>query len=240
MTRYPDWDTTDDLVLPECRATVARLQQVLDGTAPATVLEIDPHTHHCLTCRHRIAAAQALLLELTTSVQAVAVPALLTERILHAVQNQRQAQLRRRAYTLAAAASLAIVGVGLVLHDRTKSSPGPMMPSTSSSVELSSGPPPTATQQPVRIGDQLTKASQALRESSRPLTEPAAVAPQLIGRLTDTLAGPLMSDPEFKPARLGDLSQAARNGLEPITGTAQKAYSRLLRDMSAVTTKPKS
>jgi hypothetical protein len=92
----------------------------------------------------------------------------------------------------------------------------------------------------VRIGDELTRASLALRDSSRPLTEPAAVAPQLVVRLTDTLTRPLLADPDFAPARLGDLSQAARTGLEPITGTAQKAFARLLRDVNAVTTKPKS
>jgi hypothetical protein len=247
MTRPQDCHTADDRLPPDCRVTILRLHELLDGRLPLTALATDAHVSTCLTCQDRLAAAQALLRALATPARSGGPPIApiapdLTERILRGVQEQRQRHLRWRAYAVAAAACIAIVGTVAILHQLAGSTsqpnPGREQPTFPSTPQVADGSAP-AVPPPVRIGDELTRASLALRDSSRPLTEPAAVAPQLVVRLTDTLTRPLLADPDFAPARLGDLSQAARTGLEPITGTAQKAFARLLRDVNAVTTKPK-
>ena len=68
-----------------------------------------------------------------------------------------------------------------------------------------------------------------------------AVAPKVF----DVLTGPFRlpappADPmanALEPARksLAELPVAARAGLEPVTGTAEKAFARFLRDVGSVT-----
>ena len=57
----------------------------------------------------------------------------------------------------------------------------------------------------------------------------------MLSKLTDALTRPPPAG-RLEPARksLADLPDAARAGLEPVTGTAQKAFARLLRDVGAV------
>ncbi|HJZ59097.1 MAG TPA: hypothetical protein VKE74_29400, partial [Gemmataceae bacterium] len=97
-------------------------------------------------------------------------------------------------------------------------------------------PPPGP--QPVRLSDELAKAGQALRESSRPITEPATSAPGIFASLADALTRPAAQPAaaRLEPARksLADIPEAARVGFEPVTGSAQKGLNRLMRDVSAI------
>lgn len=235
MTRIDDCDNP---VSPACLPTVDRLQLVLDGELNAAALHADPHSVVCAACRDRIAAARLLLSTLATPPEPVALPAERTDAILSAVRDDRQTRLRRRTYAVAVAACVALVAPVLLMKwlQPAPSPPEDDLPRISEVANV----PPAPEPRPVRIGDELSKAGQALRGSSKPLTEPAAAAPGLLAKLTGTLTRPALPATQFDPGSLGELSEAARVGLEPVTGTAQKAFARLMRDVSGVSTKPKS
>jgi hypothetical protein len=96
---------------------------------------------------------------------------------------------------------------------------------------------------PVRLGDEFSKVGQAILGTSRPITEPVGQAPRMLTQLSNSFSRPAAPAGEFEQARksLIDLPDAARSGLEPVTGTAQKAFTRLMRDIGAVqVNKPKS
>src|SRR5262245_12390648 len=225
----PDFDA-ELPVPPACRPTVERLQLVLDGESPAAAIDADPHAAACAACRGRIAAARE-----------IPVPPGLTDAILSAVHEDRYARIRRRSYAWTIGIGVAVAASLLLVGWLTRTPPQPLVP-------LPFVPAPDTTHvapepRPVRIGDEFSKLGVALRGSSKPITEPAAAAPQMFGQLTDALTRPVAPAAEFEPARrsLAELPDAARAGLEPVTGTAQKAFSRLLRDVGAVqVNKPKS
>jgi hypothetical protein len=97
-----------------------------------------------------------------------------------------------------------------------------------------------AAPRPIRIGDEIAKAEHTLLEMPKPLAESAAVAPKLLGaiggalKLPDAPADPMAA--ALEPARksLADLPHAAQAGLEPVAGTAEKAFKRFLSDVGAV------
>lgn len=247
----PAFPQDDDLVAPACRRTVDRLQLVLDGELEAVAIEADPHTSACAACRQRVAAARVVLSVLATA-EPVDVPADLTDRILAAVKEDRFSRVRRRTFVVSAAAVAALAASLLFLMGYfapPKQSPefvrhpglAPKWdPKPEIAPEPRPAPPPEV--KPLRIGDELSKAGLALRESPRAITEPAAAAPEVFAKLTDAFAFPDGPMPDTQPARaaLADFPEVARTGLEPLTGTAQKAFSRLMRDVGAVSVKPKS
>jgi len=244
MTRPADFNA-EAPAAPACRATVDRLQLVLDGELGQAALDADPHPAVCAACRERIAAARLMLSVLATPSEPIPLPTGMTDAILAAVRVDRAARIRRRTYAIAVAACLALVASGAVLAWLTSSPPQPSVPLSPflHTPDVANGKPePAPEPRPVRIGDELARAGEALRGTSKPLTEPAAAAPELFARLTDALSRPGLPAEDFEPARksLADLPEAARLGLEPVTGTAQKAFARLLHDVSGVSAKPKS
>jgi hypothetical protein len=62
--------------------------------------------------------------------------------------------------------------------------------------------------------------------------------------LTDSLLNmppaPAPEDPGASGQALAEIPEAAKIGLEPVTGSAQKAFTRLLRDVGAIQPKAKS
>jgi hypothetical protein len=101
------------------------------------------------------------------------------------------------------------------------------------------------------VADELEKAGGALRESSRTLTEPADGASQVLAMVPTTFLSSPVAPPSLPavpavPAEpitrsLAEIPEAARAGLEPVTESAQKAFTRLFRDVGAMQpTKPKS
>lgn len=223
---------------PECGPTLERIQSVLDRIHPATILAADPHPALCPACRERVRAAN-LLLSTFAEPQAVAVPSGLTNAILAGVQRDLRSRSRRRAFAFvggfAAAAAFAIA----VWFNQPKANEFVKQEPVPTPIPNVPSPAP-----PMRVNEELAKAGDAILESSRTITEPASSAPKVFAALTDRLfntpagAGAI----DFGPASrsLSEIPDAARAGLEPVTGTAQKAFNRLLRDVSAMQPKTKS
>jgi hypothetical protein len=239
--------TPEDLIAPACRPTVERLQSMLDGELEATAVDADAHPAVCAACRERVAVAK-LMLSVLANPEAVAVPAGLTERIVEAVKEDRYTRIRRRSY-VGAVGVIAALAASLMLiawvFEKPPEKPVPLLPRPLVQKE----PPEVApaprevTPKPFRIGDELSKAGLALRVTPKSITEPASAAPEMFAKLTDAITRPISPMPEEaepEPARstLAELPEVARAGLEPLTDTAQKAFTRLIRDVGTVSVKP--
>jgi hypothetical protein len=246
-------NTGSDFLPTACLSTVERLQLVLDGELEFVVIEADPHLGLCAACRQRIGAAR-LLFSIPATIDFAPPPIDLTDRILVAVQEDRYSRVRRRTFVVTTATLAALAAsILLVLNffmpkpdpriEWTRNAPVvPAAPTPKPETAPEPRPIPTPEVGPLRIGEELTKAGLALRESPRVITEPAAAAPQVFTKLTNVLTFPDGPIPDAVPAHaaLVDLPEAALTGLEPLTGTAQKAFSRLMRDVGGVSLKPKS
>jgi anti-sigma factor RsiW len=234
---------TEGIVPPACVPTVERLQLVLDGEALIDAIDADPHLAACAACRERVAAAR-LVSTVLASRSDRTVPGHLTDTILAAVSEARTATIRRKSFAISGGVALALAASVLLLVWAFKSNPEPIVPlGVKSAPETVKIPSVAPEPRPIRIGDEFSKVGQALRDTSKPITEPAASAPQVISLLTGSLKRPLRSVAEFEPAKsIADLPDAARIGFEPITATTQKAFARLMRDVGGVqvSTKPKS
>ena len=240
-------------VPPECRATVELIQRALDGDATADLFDANLHTSACATCRERARAARVLLSALATPAEPVAVPADFADRVVTAMWAERHTSTWRRSAAVAlaalAAAILLAVGLGLLfptkeevpvpLHNVAQT---PQQP-TPAPEPLPNPPEPVPEPRPIRVGDALANTGQAILDAPKPLAESVAVAPKLLDVLSGPFKMPAPADPmtaSLEPARksLADLPDAARTGLEPVTGTAEKAFNRFLRDVGSV--KPNS
>ncbi|VTT99299.1 unnamed protein product [Gemmataceae bacterium] len=252
---FPDLpDDAADRVGPDCRATVSRLQLVMDGDLIAAALDADPHPGVCSACRDRVAAARLVLSVLATP-EPVTLPAGMTDRIVDALcadhvaeKEQRFRRIRRRAYAgalgvpAALAASVALIGWLNPPAPQPKPPRHDMLPFVKPEPDVA--PPPRAVAQlkPMRIGDELSKAGVALLEAPRVVAEPVAATPDVFAKLADALTKPMAAVPDEPAARtaLAELPDVALTGLEPLRGTAQKAFARLMRDVGTVSVKPKS
>jgi hypothetical protein len=238
MNRPPESELPDP-VAPGCRPTTDRLQSVLDGVTSAAALDTDAHAVVCPVCRDRIRAARVLLAGLPTVTAPPSMPVDLAGSILAAVRSDGRARYRRRVF--AAAGGLAIAAtVAVVVWLRW---PTPQPPTTphAETVNAPQTPPPEPPRpqhEPVRIADHLARVGDALRETSRPITGPAASAPPVFSALANSLSraatAPALS--KLEPARntLAELPEAASVGFEPVTGTARKGLNRFLHDVSAI------
>jgi hypothetical protein len=239
MNRLPDPDTAD-LVPPGCGPTLDRVQAALDGTASLADLASDPHPAACRTCRERVRAAQLLLATLGEPAEPIAMPPGLTSAILAGVREDRRVRTRRRvlAYVGGGLAAAAAVLLAVWTQWNPSKPAGPQQPEVVKQTPAPTPTPEAPAPRPIRIADEIAKAGDALRDGSRTITEPAAAAPKWFS----TLAEPLFNAPanpmadELEPARrsLAELPEAAKVGLEPVTDSAQKAFSRLLRDVGAM------
>jgi hypothetical protein len=233
MTTRPD--PAGDPLPPACRATADRLNRVLDGEWEATSLDADRHPAACAACRERVAAARLILSVLATP-EPVAAPPGLTDRIVSAVRADRRSRARRRVLAFAGGLAAAAAVVLAVWLGRPTDAP-PVAPDVAVNVPPAVAPKPQPA--PVRIGEGLSKFGQALRDTPVGLPDPAD-AGRVFATLTDALTRPMAPADGAPGSALADLPDAARAGLEPVTGTAQKALARLLRDVGGVNPKPKS
>lgn len=236
MSDMPDVFPTDEPTAG-CQRTMAVVRAVFDGERPAADLDADAHPIACAECRGRVAEARVLLAALALPSEPVAVPTGFAAGVLSAVRADRRARNRRRLLAsvgggLAVAAAL-LVGVWVMNG-----------PADRQIVVEATRPAPE--QRPVRVSAEFAKAGDALRESSRPITEPAVAAPKVFASLAEVMLPPLpapMGDTASPAAvALAELPSAARTGLEPVTGTTQKAFTRLLRDVNVLqpAARPKS
>ena len=228
----PAYSTEPETTPPGCRPTVGRIQAVLDGGVPASALVADPHVVGCATCRGRVRAAQLLLTAFPPRPVPVAVPSGLADRVLVGVRADRR---RRSVARIVGIAAGLAVAVALVVWSPWRATDGP---------EVVVVPPKTEPAgPPIQVGKELARAGMALKEGSQAFVEPVTAAPKLFAALTETVTAPVVPpSPSVEPARqsLADLPDAARAGLEPVTGSARKAWNRLLRDVGAVAAKPTS
>jgi hypothetical protein len=225
---YPEPDPTP----PACGPTVALIQAVLDGDRPAAALDADVHADGCPTCRGRVRSARLLLAVYPARPANPAVPSGLTDAILAGVRADRRKRVLRPWAGAAAGLAAAVAVVVWSPWNPTADRPDVL-------VER----PPVVEPPPVRVAAELAKAGDALKEGSLAWVEPAAAAPKLFAALTESVAAPIVPPPpEVEPVRqsLAELPDAARAGLEPVAGSARKAWDRLLRDVGAVAAKPKS
>ena len=235
---------------PDCRQVIDRLQSVLDGELPATALEVDPHATACRTCRERIAAGKLVWNSLRTAQESSLFRAALTGQIVMAIHTDRQRQRRNRVRRRLFAGGLAIAAMLLIVIrsgwpvGSNQTASVQKQPTDSTLAKEPQAPAPVAAQpvqQPLRLADELSKAEQAFVNSSRPITDPARAAPQVIEKIADYFSSPDPSGPrvEFGQTALLELPEAARSGLQPVTETTQKAIARFFHDVSAIQTTPK-
>jgi hypothetical protein len=95
----------------------------------------------------------------------------------------------------------------------------------------------------IKIGDEITRAGLALLDAPKAITDSTTAAPLVIAKVADAFsAAPAAVDIESPPTAIAAIPDMARAGLEPVTGTAQKAFARLIRDVGSVqiSAKPKS
>ena len=244
----------DEPVPPECRATVARIQSVLDGDASES-LDADAHPIACPTCRERVRAARVLLSVLATPSEPVPVPADFADRVVKAMWAEKHVRTRRRSYVavLATLAASLLLSAGLAWYFRSPHQtvvymnedvrPSPWVEVAPAPREKEP-PAPAPEPRPIRFNEAVANTGQAIMDTPRPFTESVAVAPKVFEVLSNPFKMPAPpADPmatAFDPARksLAELPDAARAGLEPVTGTAEKAFARFLRDVGSV--KPNS
>jgi hypothetical protein len=242
----------DEPVPPECCATVDRIQTALDGaSADLGALDADPHPATCPTCRERVRAARVLLSVLAAPAEPAPVPAGFADRVVKAAQADRHAQTRSRVYKVTALLALAaavLVAVFAILYKPQPESM-PVPKETVQTPEVAPAPRektpnPAPEPRPLNLGNEFAKAGQAVLDAPKPLTDSVAVAPKVFDVLSSSFKLPAAPiDPmgtALDPARksLTELPGAAREGFEPVTGTAEKAFNRFLRDVGSV--KPNS
>lgn len=227
--------TPQTTIPPECGPTLERIQSVLDRIHPASILAADPHPAACAACRERVRAAQHLIGAFAEN-RPVTVPAGFADSILAGVHRAERLQFRRRAAALFGGFAMA-AAIGLAVWFNQPKDPS--VAKQEPVVPQQHGPAPAPTP-PIRVNDELAKASDAIRESSRTITEPVGS----VASLTDTLfkAPTVPMGIDLGPAgkSLSEIPDAAKSGLEPVTNTAQKAFNRLLRDVTAIQPKAKS
>jgi hypothetical protein len=255
---YDPSENENETVPPQCRATVDLIQRALDGEETPGSLDADPHAAACPACRERVLAARVLLSVLSLPREPAAVPANFSDRVVKAMWEDRHARTRRNVYKATAWLALAaaiLIGLYTIvsppqpdvvpLPDMTPRGEFARQPDVAPAPRAKEpGPAPAPEPRPIHIGDEVAKAEQKLLEVPKPLTDSVAVAPKLFEAITNPFkmpAGP--PDPmatALEPARksLTELPLAARVGLEPVTGTAEKAFKRFLHDVGSV--KPNS
>jgi hypothetical protein len=236
----------DSAPSPECLPTLARIHRALDGDVAVDLLTADEHAESCRNCRERLAAARLLVMGLT-GIGSVAVPSWLSGAIIAGIDEDRRACSRRRVFAMVGglAAAAAIVVAIWATSGREQGEMARQGPAPTPAPSRPRDAAPPSEPRPIRVNDELAKASDALRDSSRVFSEPLESAPKILGGLTDPLFKPatLTVSADLDPARqsLAEIPDAARAGLEPVTGSAQKALDRLLRDISGMQpAKPKS
>jgi hypothetical protein len=243
MMNRPPSRSNDAMVELVCQPTVERLQLVLDGEASIGTVECDPHVQACPRCRDRILVARTLVREVEAP-SLVARNPHLTDRILLAIQLDRRIRARRRRWGLVGTLAAVIAGI-VIWSNWPAGSPTDLdQARTQGPIQLPNNPATeTEPTRPVRIGAELAKAGEALRGPARPSPQQAE-SPSMLAKITNTFTRPAEGLQAIDPApiALAEFTDAARIGLQPVTGTAQKAFNRFLRDIGAVqgTAKPKS
>ena len=232
------------MLASECEPVLARLQSALDGAGSLP----DAHELHpsiCRNCRERISAAHLIMPHLGYTGAFSPLPLSWTNRIVGSVIAERKSRLRQR-ITLAVG-SFSLAAAGLLAVRFWPLAQAPNQPEIVSTIPqltntISENPPPT------RVGVNLDQAYAAMRGTSNAIIDPVTPipSPRFAAAASDVLSashiGPLGGDLKPVSWSLTEVPEAARRGIEPVTGTAQKALSRLRDDVASLhaAAKPKS
>ncbi len=232
---------------PPCAASVVLVQAVLRGEAPPEALGADPHPATCAKCRDLVRAVRTMF---ALPREPVAVPVGFADRVVQSMWAERHTRTRRRSYAamIGALAAGVLLVIGLSWYFSSppaETYPEPRLPAfAAQNPEVAPAPrekpDPAPEPRPIRFGEAVANTGQALRDAPNSLTDSVAVAPKLFDALADSFKRPEPpADPmatALEPARksLAELPVAARTGLEPVTGTAEKAFARFLRDVGSV------
>ncbi len=244
----PDDSVEPELLPPECHATDRLIQRALDGETPLCELEADPHAAVCRACQQRTRAARAFAVVFATPSAPVAVPADFTDRVVNALQHDRRSDVWRKAarttgkaITCAALAAAVVIAAFVMRPTPPRHGTPDKLPELAKQAGPELAPARHSVPATIRLGDEFAKVEQKFLEVPRPLAESGAAAPKLLAALGSALKLPEAPNhpmPDIlAPARrsLAELPVAAQSGLEPVTGTAEKAFKRFLSDMGAVT-----
>lgn len=215
-----------------CRATLIRLQNVLDGEESDASLAEDTHARECTSCRERIRAARLMTRSLKANGDWPS-SQVRTDSLVAVVSMDRLSRTRQRWRFAAAGVSVAVAVMIMVFGTLN---PTPVQPDQVI-VENHPTPTPVAPTPAPKLGEALADASSALQSIGRQITDtpetPAVFAP-IAEAFGETPMNPLAANFEPVAKTLSDLPDAALSSLEPVTGSATRAFTRLLQDVTAV------
>ena len=203
------------------------LQQRLDGEEPPASTDLEAHLAVCSHCR----ALSAALGKLEMGLRRLAVPspaADLSPRIVARILAERRSAQRRRpvlAFALAAGVVLAILAGSHWLQ--------------SPSDFARTVPPPSVTPSPpiASLQDHMVEATSAMANLTRRTADETVAQGRLLWPSVPlpALDQAVRIQPFDPPAQsLREAGQSVSNSLEPVTTSAQRAFSLFLRDLPPV------
>ncbi|MCZ2342706.1 MAG: hypothetical protein LC104_13090 [Bacteroidales bacterium] len=218
-----------------CPDTERLIQAVLDREHPVSALQ-NEHGRACPACRHRVWEATQLLtaLDQLAATRDVSLPVNFADRVIPVIladqRTERRSQQRRQrilaACALAASVTLAVV----FFWDRfTTTAPG------SPPREITSLATPTRSETPpILVSAQLHAMRDTLADLTRRTAAETLAPAQTL--LPDASPEPVTPPTPRTPttdsvATLADVPEAAISGLEPLTGSAERAWNLFLRDV---------
>jgi len=224
-----------DATPAECRATLERLQSVLDGEAQADLLRNDLHPRTCGDCRERLQAARVFVKAMAPGTASNPTFAFPVEAILASVAEDRASRARsHRARTAVGMALAAGVMIALIFWPEAGPVAGP--PQIVEKVKPVDSPAAV----PPRMEDAFADAGEAIQGLGRMFSEPSLPSTELLAPFSRALGQPLPSPmaTDFEPAAssLAALPEAALSSLEPLTGSATRVFTRFIQDVSAMPT----
>jgi predicted anti-sigma-YlaC factor YlaD len=203
-----------------CADWTDELAHCLDGLPPRP--SFAGHLAQCADCRSWLAAGQLLLHE---GLPALVVPADLADRVFQSVRADQRQRTRTRWLVYAGAGLAAAASVLAMLWYPTPTPPPVVV---APAVPVAGGAPPV---EPPTLQDQWHEATAAVAALTRRAADEAL--PSLPATpLPTTLAW----QPNLAPAEhaLHGASNAAAEGLEPMTRGARRAFEWLLKDAALI------
>ena len=220
----------------DCADTDRRVRAVLDRDLPASALAGD-HARSCPECGRRIAEAYRFLRGLGDHVrhQDVRLPADFADRVVVAtVRDGRRRRTRRVAWQSAvaalAASVIAAVVIGRAEWDPIERPVAHTRPTATATAPTTEPVRLAEARPPVRMTAELSGVGDALAALSRRTADGA------FGPAQTLIPGDPPDPPAPRPesADLAGVPDAARSGLAPLTGSAERAFHLFMRDVGSV------
>lgn len=218
----PDPIADPDPARPGCAAGQAALQRLLDGEPAWDAPGAAAHRASCPDCREELALAGSLV-----RVPAdVVVPAGLADRVLSSAvaAHRRRRLLRYGGIGVALAASVLVAVVAFRPRDQEEPQPGPVAVLPPPRPEPV--PPQPAPAPPKPLGESVAEARDALVSLTRRTANETRDQSAL---LVPNPKMPEPADPSEGLEPLADARAGAARSVEPITGSARRAFNFFLK-----------